>query len=139
MHLTACPQVGAGIQLTPNVTRLLSRWGVSPLLEKDAVEPKAIYMRRWSDGKAIGRTKLVPEFRANFDAPYWVVHRAHLHQALYDRAVALGANVVVNARVVGIDFESATVSTVSFATVICIPFRILIQPFVTGPGGSIHG
>jgi salicylate hydroxylase len=86
---------------------------VDKLLEKAAVEPQTIYMRRWQDGGPIGRTKLVPEFRENFGAPYWVVHRAHLQQALVYRAADLGARVVVDSRVAQIDFDEGTVTTVS--------------------------
>ncbi|KAK4688408.1 hypothetical protein P7C73_g1701, partial [Tremellales sp. Uapishka_1] len=91
-------EVGAGIQLTPNVTRLMKRWGLFPRLEPLAVEPRSIYFRRWSTGEAIGLTRLVPDFEQAFGSPYWVVHRAHLHEALLDRAKELGAAVHVNSR-----------------------------------------
>lgn len=46
---------------------------------------------------------MIPDFRENFNAPYYVVHRAHLHTALHQRAVDLGAEVKVNSRVVSYD------------------------------------
>lgn len=107
-------EVGAGIQLTPNVTRLLRRWGVFESLEPVAVKPSTIYFRRWQTGRVIGITDL-ETFEDNFGAPYWVVHRAHLHQALVDRAVVLGARVIVNSRVSSVDFDQATVTAVSSA------------------------
>ncbi|ORY24553.1 hypothetical protein BCR39DRAFT_486220 [Naematelia encephala] len=103
-------EVGAGIQLTPNVTRLLDRWGLLPALEPAAVQPGKIHFRRWQTGEVIGLTKLVPEFERDFGAPYWVVHRAHLHQALLDRAVELGAKVHVDSRVTHVDFDAGTVT-----------------------------
>ena len=43
-------------------------------------------------------SKLVPDFRQNFGAPYYVVHRAHFHMALYKRALELGVDVKVGPR-----------------------------------------
>lgn len=68
--------------------------------------------RRWQDGSKIAYTKLVPEFRDEFDAPYYVVHRAHLHTALYERALELGVNVIVNSKVGAYDVETATVQII---------------------------
>ena len=106
-------EVGAGIQLTPNVTRLLRRWGLSETLGSQSVQPGTIWLRRWEDGKPISRTKLVPDFERDFGAPYWVVHRAHLHQALLDRALELGAEIRVDSRVTEMDIDTGTVTTVS--------------------------
>jgi len=39
-------EVGAGIQLTPNVTRLLIRWGVGENLRKVGVVPPTFSLRR---------------------------------------------------------------------------------------------
>ncbi|BEI83393.1 hypothetical protein CcaverHIS002_0312610 [Cutaneotrichosporon cavernicola] len=106
-------EVGAGIQLTPNVTRLLRSWGVYDELRASAVEPHNIWFRRWQTGEAIGVTHLVPNFAADFGAPYWVVHRAHLHEALVERAHALGATIHVKSRIESIDFDVPSVTTTS--------------------------
>ncbi len=57
----------------------------------------------------IGYTKLVPDFRDNFQAPYYVVHRAHFHAALHERALELGIEVRVNSKVVDYDLEAPSV------------------------------
>lgn len=72
--------------------------------------------RRWEDGKAIGYTKLVPEFRENFEAPYYVIHRAHFHDALYQRALELGVDVKVGCRVEEYDLELPSVKLASGET-----------------------
>ena len=54
---TAIGDVGAGIQVSPNVTRLLHRWGLGDALEKLAVQPEAIVFRRYSTGEKFGYTK----------------------------------------------------------------------------------
>ncbi|KAL1611908.1 hypothetical protein SLS60_000130 [Paraconiothyrium brasiliense] len=96
---TELGEVGAGIQVPPNSRRLLMRWGLGPYLEGKAVEPEAIHLRRWQDGKVISLTKLVPDFEEKFGAPYYVVHRANLQLAMYELALSLGVCVRVNAGV----------------------------------------
>ena len=77
-----------------NVTRLLLRWGLGPLLDGKVVEPEDISIRRWENGKIIGYTNLVPHFLKTFGAPYYVVHRAHLHRSM--QIVAQGLGVIVH-------------------------------------------
>jgi len=55
--------------------------------------------RRWNNGKLIGHTRLVPDFRQNFNGPYYMIHRAHFHDALYQRALQLGVKVRIASRV----------------------------------------
>src|SRR5882724_4639015 len=43
---SALGEVGAGIQVSPNVTRQLIHWGLGPALERNAVKPEAIVFRR---------------------------------------------------------------------------------------------
>lgn len=43
---SALDELGAGLQLSPNATRLLQRWGMKDELEKLAVQPKNMVFRR---------------------------------------------------------------------------------------------
>ncbi|KAF2755033.1 FAD/NAD(P)-binding domain-containing protein [Pseudovirgaria hyperparasitica] len=104
--LEAAPElgeVGAGIQVPPNSSRLLLAWGIAPFLQGKAVETEAITLRRWRNGAKIGYTKLLPDFRESYDAPYWVVHRAHLLDALLQLALKHGVTVQTDARVLQYD------------------------------------
>ncbi|KAJ5324216.1 hypothetical protein N7476_002816 [Penicillium atrosanguineum] len=96
-------EVGAGIQIPSNSTRLLSRLGLDPYLEKCVTEPETISFRRWESGRVIGLTQLIPNFRETYRAPYYVIHRANFHTALYRRAVDLGVTVKLAARVTEYD------------------------------------
>ena len=49
--------VGAGIQVSPNATRLLLRWGLGPALRAHAVEPTGIAFRRYDMGVRVGYTR----------------------------------------------------------------------------------
>jgi salicylate hydroxylase len=75
-------EVGAGIQLAPNATRLLRRLGLGEHLSRVAVRPEAIEMRRWDDNSVIARTELGARCEQEYGAPYYAVHRADLHEGL---------------------------------------------------------
>ena len=92
--------MGAGIQIPPNSGRLLKRWGVFEYLRKWTVKPEAINFRRWENGNIIGYTSLGKTFVEDFEVPYYVVHRAHFHEAMHQRALELGVAIRLNSRVV---------------------------------------
>lgn len=77
-------EVGAGVQLAPNATRLLHRLGLARKLSMVAVRPSAVEMRRWDDGRLLGLTELGDACEELYGAPYYTVHRADLQQALLD-------------------------------------------------------
>jgi salicylate hydroxylase len=78
----ALGEVGAGIQLAPNCTRILRRLGLLPAIERVAVRPVAFEFRRWDDGRVLSRTPLGDAVEATFGAPYYHVHRADLIEVL---------------------------------------------------------
>lgn len=54
--------IGAGIQMTPNVSRLLIKWGVADLILKDLVEVEELNVRRF-DG-TVSATLAIRDFQA---------------------------------------------------------------------------
>lgn len=100
---TVLGEVGAGIQIPSNSTRVLFKLGLQPYLKPYITEPESIAFRRWQNGKVIGKTKLVPDFVENFNAPYYVIHRADFHSALYQKALDMGVGIKLGARVVDYD------------------------------------
>ena len=75
-------EVGAGIQLSPNGTRLLHRLGAGAGLQARAVRPAAIEMRRWDTGGLLMRTALGQACADMYRGPYYCLHRADLHALL---------------------------------------------------------
>jgi salicylate hydroxylase len=75
-------EAGAGLQLSPNASRILVDLGLQPRLAARAVTPDAISIMSARRGGEIARLPLgeAASFRAG--APYWVVHRADLQAAL---------------------------------------------------------
>lgn len=75
-------EVGAGLHLGSNGTRLLQRLGLAERLREVAAQPEAIEIRSWSDGRVLSREPMGAVWEAEFAAPYYTVHRADLHQML---------------------------------------------------------
>ncbi|MBV8165719.1 MAG: FAD-dependent monooxygenase [Alphaproteobacteria bacterium] len=82
----AIGEIGAGIQMSPNASRLLIRLGLKPALDAVGVRPRVVHQRRWDDGRTLQRAPIGPEVVAAFGAPYYHVHRG-------DLAALLGAAV----------------------------------------------
>lgn len=79
----ALGEVGAGIQVGPNAVRLLHRLGLAERLRKTAVVPEIGWeFRRWEDGRVLFRQPLGAQAEAMFGAPYYVLHRPDLLDAL---------------------------------------------------------
>ena len=53
----------------------------------------------------IGYTNLVPHFQNAFGAPYYVVHRAHLHESMQRLARDLGVKILTASKVTDIDMD----------------------------------
>ena len=49
----ALREIGAGIQISPNATRILHRLGLARVLHDYGVRPLAIQIRRWDDGRIL--------------------------------------------------------------------------------------
>ncbi|KAJ5657186.1 uncharacterized protein N7484_000835 [Penicillium longicatenatum] len=92
-------EVGAGIQVPSNSTKILFKLGLKPYLKPYVTEPESISFRRWQTGNVIGNTRLIPDFTDKFDAPYYVIHRAHFHAALYQKVQDMGIEIKLGARV----------------------------------------
>ena len=75
-------EIGAGIQLGPNVFRMFECLGVTDEINKFAVFPESLLMRDSVTGQEVTRISLGKEFLAKFNYPYAVIHRADLHRVL---------------------------------------------------------
>jgi salicylate hydroxylase len=77
-------EIGAGLQISPNASRLLLRLGLKPAMDAAGVQPRVVHQRRWDDGRTLQRAPLGPEVEATFGAPYYHFHRADLVHLLAD-------------------------------------------------------
>jgi len=106
--------IGAGIQLAPNATRILAEFGALEELATTAVTPQRILRRSWSDGSVLGERQYGEGIRRKYGWPYWHVHRADLHSALLRRAtgehgVGTAAVLYLGTRIAEADISSPEV------------------------------
>jgi salicylate hydroxylase len=76
-------ETGAGIQLSPNASRVLIDLGLGDRLGAVVVAPQALRVLRARDGHEIVRMPLA-QAAERFGAPYWVIHRGDLQAALLE-------------------------------------------------------
>ncbi|MDD0815666.1 FAD-dependent monooxygenase [Curvibacter sp. HBC28] len=75
-------EVGAGIQISPNVVRVLQSWGLGEALQSVAAFPDRLQVRSALSGRHLGQLTLAGRAEALYGAPYATIHRADLHQLL---------------------------------------------------------
>ena len=86
-------EVGAGIQLGPNVTRILQAWGLGDALQQVASFPSGLSARDAQSGQVMGRLRLADRAQTRYGAPYATIHRADLHGLLLSAMRLAGAQV----------------------------------------------
>jgi salicylate hydroxylase len=83
-------EVGAGIQMGPNVTRTLFSWGLEKPLNEFIFAPQNLQVRDAVSGKTLGTLRLGQRSLEKYGAPYVTVHRADLHQVLLQKVLSTG-------------------------------------------------
>jgi salicylate hydroxylase len=85
-------EVGAGVQLGPNVTGILNAWGLSPAIEKVAAYPVSLKARSATSGEVLASLPL-SDMATRYGSPYITIHRADLQNVLLNKVQALGVDV----------------------------------------------
>jgi salicylate hydroxylase len=75
-------EIGAGLQLSPNASRVLIGLGLEQPLSAVAVAPDAISIINARNGRETARIPLGDKIRARHGAPYWLLHRPDLQAVL---------------------------------------------------------
>jgi salicylate hydroxylase len=76
-------ELGAGIQLGPNGSRILIAMGLGDAMRQIVAEPAAKEVRLWSTGETWTLFDLGRDCLERFGAPYWMVHRGDFHSVLW--------------------------------------------------------
>jgi salicylate hydroxylase len=71
-------EVGGGINMAPNATRVLRGLGLAEELDREGVRPVGTHKRRWQDGRTLQRAPLNPFCEELYGAPHMTIHRAGL-------------------------------------------------------------
>ena len=83
-------EVGAGIQMGPNVTRILHAWGLAEDLQEIGFVPRKLDAKDTHTGQIIGTLRLGQRSLDTYGAPYFTVHRADLHRVLLKKIRSSG-------------------------------------------------
>jgi salicylate hydroxylase len=106
-------EVGAGLQISPNGTRVLQSLGLEPALQSVVCQAQGKEIRMWNTGQRWKLFDLGDDCLSRFGAPYWMVHRGDLHKILLDAFNAQSdAPVRLNSRVVSAQSTSTGASFV---------------------------
>ncbi|OOG35939.1 3-hydroxybenzoate 6-monooxygenase [Polaromonas sp. A23] len=82
-------EIGAGIQLGPNIFRMFAWLGLTDVVSKVSFFPPGMGMNDVRTGEKVVRVPLGDMARATYGFPYGVIYRADLHQVFLDACQAL--------------------------------------------------
>lgn len=103
-------ELGAGVQISPNGSRVLRETGLEPALEAIASRPTSREMRLYNTGQSwvlLSNANVV----ARYGAPFWLVHRGDLHQTLMAALEERSPGAVrVGARCIGLEQDANAVT-----------------------------
>lgn len=101
---------GAGIQLSPNATKVLEEYGLLQELLSLAIQPTSINLRSGIN-KDLYVSLDLENYTTKLNTPYLVVHRAKLQKLLYEAAIK-NANIKVyfNQNIKSIEVSDAAVN-----------------------------
>jgi len=108
---TELVETGAGIQLSPNCTRVLHNLGLEPALRARSFLPEGTQFRHWRTGKTISESTFGATLVERYGAPYYHIHRGDLMQVLANAAVdSPNITIHTNARVTGFEQDGNSVT-----------------------------
>jgi salicylate hydroxylase len=95
-------EVGAGLQMAPNATRILRTWDLLDEVVEHGVIPRRLVMRDAVDGRELTHLDLA-DTAHRYGAPYVVIHRSDLHTVLVRACRAAGVDLVTGAAVTDVE------------------------------------
>lgn len=108
-------EVGAGIQVLPNSSRVLQHWGLEKALTPHMTIPRVCNFLGWKGNHISSLDFHASE--SNYPGTWYRdFHRADLQRCLVDRALELGVRITCNARVADVTVcEDGTTATATTA------------------------
>ena len=106
-------ELGAGVQLSPNATKVLNYLGLLSELRKYTFEPQAFKFLNYKNKNIIAEQNLGEEIEKKYGAPNYDVHRADLQKVLLEEVKKQGIKIHTNSVVhdVNQDETSAYIHT----------------------------
>ncbi|WP_043841824.1 FAD-dependent oxidoreductase [Amycolatopsis taiwanensis] len=106
-------EVGAGLQLAPNCTRILREYGLLDEARALGVLPEHMIMKDALDSAELTRLDL-GDVERRYGDPYLVMHRSDLHRIFHQACVRAGVDLVTDADCTGYE-NTGQGARVSFA------------------------
>jgi len=104
-------ELGAGVQISANGSRVLFALGLEAALREVWCEPAGKEIRLWNTGETWKLFDLGAESAARYGAPYFMIHRGDLHQVLIDAVRALKPDAIrLRARCTGFEDDGRSVT-----------------------------
>ena len=103
-------EIGAGVQISANGTRVLHALGLEQGLADWAVRPQSKEIRHWKSGRTWKLFDLGVVSEQRYGAPYIFIHRGDLHRLLAEAVRAQKPDAIrLNARCVGVEQDTGGV------------------------------
>ena len=104
-------ELGAGVQISANGSRVLFALGLEAALRAVWCEPAGKEIRLWNTGETWKLFDLGAESAARYGAPYFMIHRGDLHQVLIDAVRALKPDAIrLGVRCTGFEDDGRSVT-----------------------------
>ncbi|KAJ6032086.1 hypothetical protein N7540_002818 [Penicillium herquei] len=106
--------IGAGIQIPPNCSRVLEGLGVLQKIENEAIAPRNLIIRSHKGDQL--HNQIINSDDNESAYPHLVIHRADFIRVLYEEALELGVHIQLDARVDCVDFKAGSIKLLSGKT-----------------------
>ena len=103
-------QIGAGIQVSANATRVLQQFGLLETAARHSIEPQTLTWRSYRTGNVLGRQSLSPLTEKLYGLPHFSIHRWDYQAILHNEAKRLGVQIELGRTVSGFDIPQGLVS-----------------------------
>jgi salicylate hydroxylase len=108
---SAFGEVGAGLQIAPNCTRILDDYGLLDEAKSLGVLPETMIMKDATDGSELTRLDLL-DLEKKYGFPYMVIHRSDLHGIFLRSAQRQGVELVTDMQCVAYEQSDGSATAV---------------------------
>ena len=98
-------ELGAGVQLSPNATRVLDYLELTDDLKPHVFEPRSFQFLNYKTEKIISKRDLGSKIQDDFGFPNFDVHRADLQKVLLNKVEEKGIKIYSNMKVIDVGNE----------------------------------
>ncbi|KAI1172938.1 putative monooxygenase [Nemania sp. FL0916] len=102
-------EFGAGVQTSPNGTRIFEAWGLGSAMRSIATTPQVFQIRRFDGAVLAQRRDYNTEVSDRYGHPLWMIHRVDLQEMLIRKATELGVRIFHSSKVIHVDCRKVSI------------------------------